>query len=125
MKRPYALLLAATIIGWACEASSQPSDADVLDQLRKAGSNLQKKHPIEFFFYFPAQAAAQSACSLLESQGYQVIVRPSASTSEFLCKADKPLLPSLEALSELRSQFEALASEMGGEYDGWGTPVVE
>ena len=109
----------------ACEREPVSRDAEVIEQLRQAGSDLQKPHPVEFFFYFPAQAAAETACKTLESQGFSAVVQPGASPSEFLCQATKPLVPTIDALSRLRSEFESLAAGLGGEYDGWGTPVIE
>ena len=113
------------LLGSGCGSQTSPTDADVIEQLRQAGSDLQKAHPIEFFFYFPAQVGAESACRMLESQGYSVVVQPGASTTEFLCQAKRPLVPKVETLSRLRSDFDSLAAEFGGEYDGWGAPVVE
>ena len=118
--------LVLLVLVLACGSSSAPSDADVIEQLRQAGSDLQQQHPIEFFFYFPVRLAAERACSTLESQGFSAVVfQAGASTSEFLCQANKPLVPALETLTHLRSQFESLAAEFGGEYDGWGSPVVK
>lgn len=111
----------------ACRADAPASnpDAEVIEQLRQAESNLEKPHPIEFFFYFPTETAADSACDVLKSRDFSVSVRPGASTSDFLCLAEKLLIPTVDELNRLTSEFESLAARLGGEYDGWGSPIVE
>ena len=126
MLRNFYVFLALIAVA-ACQADTPPpnSDAEVIEQLRLAGSNLEKPHPIEFFLYFPTETAAGSACDVLKSRSFSVSVRPSASTSEFLCLAEKPLIPTVDELNRLTSELESLAARLGGEYDGWGSPVVE
>ena len=108
----------------ACGPAATESDEGVLEQLRQAGSNLQKPHPVQFYFFFPTRMAAQRACKVLEEQGFSVVVQPGASPSQFLCQAGKELVPDIETMRQLRARFETLAEELGGEYDGWVAPVV-
>ena len=126
MIRYFCIFLTISIFA-ACESDPPPPnpDAEVIEQLRQAGSDLSKPHPIEFYFYFPTEGAADKACEKLASQSYSVVVRPSASTNESLCLATKSLIPTVDELNRLSSEFEALATELGGEYDGWGSPVVQ
>jgi regulator of RNase E activity RraB len=106
---------------------SQKPDLDdsVLVQLRKAGSNLSKQHEIEFFLYFPTQAAAEQAAIQIRAAGFEVKVDPSAKGNDWLCFATKKMVPELAAFQKIRRDFTRLSSSLGGEYDGWGTPVVE
>lgn len=99
-------------------------DEAVLTQLRKAGSNLSKPHPVEFFLYFPTAAVAQGAAEQIRASGFEVKVKPSAKGADWLCFATKTIVPSLSNLQEIREKFTALANSVGGEYDGWGTPIV-
>jgi hypothetical protein len=103
----------------------QDPDASVLLQLRKAGSNLSKPHMVEFFLYFPTQASAEQAARQIRDSGFQVQVRPAAKGDDWLCFATKEMLPDLPALQKIRVQFETLSKSLGGEYDGWGTPLVQ
>jgi regulator of RNase E activity RraB len=104
---------------------SQKADLDdsVLVQLRKAGSNLSKQHQIEFFLYFPTQSAAEQAAVQVRDAGFEVKVDPAAKGNDWLCFATKKMVPELTAMQEIRSNFNKLASSIGGEYDGWGTAV--
>lgn len=115
------------VVSAACDSgtSSLDPDAAVIEQLRQAGSDLSKPHPMEFFSYFPNEDAARSACETMEAQGFSVSVQPSVATDEHLCLVTGEVIPTLEEMHRLRSEFESLASALNGEYDGWGTPVVE
>jgi hypothetical protein len=110
-------------------ASSDPAhsgdpDADVLAQLKKAGSNLSKPHPLEFFLYFPREEAARKAADQLRAQSFEVKVDHAPQGDSWLCLAKKIMVPELESLHHIRAEFNAVAKALNGEYDGWGTPVV-
>ena len=49
-------------------------DVRVLSQLRQAGSDLNKPHPIEFFLYFSSEEGRNRAASQLRSLGFAVSV---------------------------------------------------
>ncbi len=120
-------LTLALFVFAACEpdTSAWDPDAAVIDQLRAAGSDLSKPHVIEFFTYFQEEVSADTACGSLAAKGFSVSVSLSALTDEYLCFATKEVVPTLEEMHRLRSELESLAAELDGEYDGWGTPVVD
>jgi hypothetical protein len=98
-------------------------DESVLVQLEKAGADFAKPHNIEFFLYFPTQAAADQAADQVRKDGFQAEVGLSAQGSEWLCFVTKRMSPSLAELEKVRRDFEAITSALDGQYDGWGTPV--
>ena len=120
-------ILVALIVLSGCEpnVSTANPDAEVIEQLRLAGSDISKPHPIEFFLYFPTATAADAACDVLRSQNFTASAQPSTSTSDFVCLATKSLIPTVEELNRLTTEFDSLAAKFGGEYDGWGSPVIE
>src|SRR5262249_44821486 len=97
----------------------------VLNQLKKAGSNLSKPHNVEFFLYFSTEAAAEKAAKDVEAEGCTVKVKPGANNSGWLCFATRRMVPDHTELVRLRNQFNEIARRLDGEYDGWGTPVVK
>ena len=107
--------------------SKQKTDLDqsVLEQLRKSGSNLSKLHKIEFFLYFPTQSVAEQARTEILAAGFEVEVTRAAQGDSWLCFATKEMIPALGELQRIRQNFEVLGRSMNGEYDGWGTAVVE
>lgn len=104
----------------------QKADLDqlVLVQLRQSGSNLSKPHSIEFFLYFPTQSVAEKASQNVRDAGFAVEVRRAAQGDSWLCFATKTMVPALPDLQRIRQHFMELAGSMNGEYDGWGTQVV-
>jgi hypothetical protein len=103
----------------------QDPDASVLLQLRKAGSNLSKPHEVEFFLYFPTQSIAEQAAAQIRDAGFKIEVRPGAKSDDWLCFTTKTIVPDLLTFQKIRTEFESLSKSLGGEYDGWGTPLVQ
>ncbi len=79
---------------------------------------------IHVYLYLPDEAGARIAAGELEPAGYQMVVQPAATGSEWLAKATINMAPSPENIALLRSRFESLASRLGGEYDGWEAAVT-
>ncbi len=100
-------------------------DESVLSQLKKSGSDLAKPHKIEFFLHFPTQAAAEQAAPHVRDRGFEVEVRAAAKGTDWLCYATRTMVPKLSELQQIRRDFDGLTAAAGGDYDGWGTPVVK
>lgn len=109
------------------QSTAFPNDLDgsVLDQLVKAGSDLSKEHQPEFFLYFPDETTAERVAALIHADGFQVTVQRSPAADNWLCLATKTMALTHEEMTAIRGRFMLLASENHGEYDGWGTPVVQ
>jgi regulator of RNase E activity RraB len=124
-------LLAVSTVGlggifsrWQKKQEPDP-DQQVLDQLKMAGSDLSKPHNVEFFLYFPSENVAQRAADAIRAEVHAVRVRRGGDTSAWLCFASKQMVPRPEELVRLRNRFNEVARKYDGEYDGWGTEVVE
>ena len=122
-------LIISTMVGgifsrW--QKTQEPDlDQGVLDQLKKAGSDLSKPHNIEFFLYFPTEAAANEAAKAIGGLGCDVKVQLAADKTNWLCFANRLMVPDSDTLVGLRSRFNEIARKGNGEYDGWGTEVVK
>lgn len=111
-----------------CHAGSaaEQQDASVLDSLRDAGSDLSKPHQIDFFFYFPDQASANAAAKDLRTLGYRIVgLAPTSDESAWHLQALRSMVPELATMNQSTRELNALAARHGGEYDGWGTSVVD
>ncbi|NMG35841.1 hypothetical protein GRF61_15445 [Azoarcus sp. TTM-91] len=104
----------------AAEASL---DGLVIQQLQQAGSDLSQPHSIEFFLYFPSEKAAKAAARELKGFASKE-VSPADEGPEWLLLLSRQMKPIEKDLVSLRATFESLAARHGGEYDGWGSPVV-
>ena len=104
--------------------SAQEGDKLILNELRKRGADFQKPREIVHYLYVPTQDASHEAAAKLRKYGFEVTERASADGANnppnpWLVLARKVTLVDPQTVEEMRIQFEALASESKGEYDGW------
>jgi hypothetical protein len=120
------LLGTAAFRSFGQQASAPPADDDaVIEQLRLAGSNLLKPHPINFYLYAPTRESAERIAGVLSNQGFTVKAERSATGTDWLALATKEVIPTSTALASLRRDLTALALSEYGDYDGWEAPIVK
>lgn len=100
-------------------------DKVAVDNLHALGTDTSKNHPVEFFLYFPTEWDACVAASKLMNLQFSAMVQYSEFADEWLCLATKEIKPTSKRLVELRDFMEMLAAGGNGNYDGWGTPVMD
>ena len=115
----------ATRVAAAVDLDVADPDAEVLEQLSAAGSDLSKEHRLEFFLVLPTESAAREAATQIRSMGFEAEAVAATPEASWVCLASKSMAPHLQTLKALRTQFDAIAASLGGEYDGWGSPVGE
>jgi hypothetical protein len=124
-------LVTLFIVGCAANApapaakSTLSRDAQALAELKSAGSNVEKPHAVDFFLYVPSQKEADAAFEELQKSGYSVSSKQTAAGTQWLCLANKTMVPNLENLAAVRKEMEALAAKYKGEYDGWEAATVK
>ena len=105
--------------------TSEDPDAKVLNQLKQAGSDLTKPHPVRFYLYFPDRKNAAEAGRILEEKGYVTVVRKGADEISWLCRATISIPPAIETIKEITKELIKLSSDLEGEYDGWEAPIIK
>lgn len=100
-------------------------DAMTLAQLARAGADLGKATDVVNYLYLPDEARAQEAGAALRSAGFTVEVRPAAKGPTWLALANMDMIPTAANIQQMRERFEGLASQLGGEYDGWEAAVTK
>jgi len=120
-------VIAGAIFSRRSATADLTGDAGVIAQLRKLGSDLSKPHPVEFFLYFPTEVGANRVADKLATQGFTSTVKPAASGSSLPWHtfATLQIVPTIGAMAKLRAELSELSASEGGEYDGWGTPLVK
>ena len=103
-----------------------PRDRDgaVLRRLHESGSDLSKPHDVEFFLYFPTEKHALAAAMQI-GEPFAVKVDNAADGSQWLVLATQAVVPEYHRMADIRQRLESVAEKFDGEYDGWGTSVVE
>ncbi|HKX30484.1 MAG TPA: ribonuclease E inhibitor RraB [Blastocatellia bacterium] len=98
-------------------------DQQILDQLRAAGSNLNKPHAMEFYIYLPTRESAERVATEIESEGFQVEVKRAPQGAAWLCFVTRRMVPERAKIAAIGKRFNALARRFDGEYDGWLTSI--
>lgn len=119
------IVIAAVVLFVRRATPRKASDAQVIEQLTKGGSNLTRPHNIEFRFYFPSRELAERVTTTLRADGFQVSVEEVAQGNQYIVRAARAMVPLLSDLQSLRSRFDELATREGGIYDGWTAGVVK
>ncbi len=126
------LVLLAGIVGWkmyhdknikteTLDASTNKNQ-EVIGNLIKYGSDPEKDHLIEFFFYGDADRLRLNELKdYLISQGYEEMT---GHTDQALV-VTKSYKLHLDVIGGVTKRMEELAKEYDVEFDGWGASVVK
>lgn len=121
-----AAFLAATLImglfSFLFGCSKRPPSADewALAQLRQGGDDLSKPHKLEFQLRFPTQSAAEQVATRIKAAGFDVTEKSDGQDGGWLCVATNRMIPELAALAKIHGDFDGIAAQFGGTYEGWG-----
>ena len=115
----------------ACSAETpltpeQRADQQVIDNLKRAGSDLSKPHPTDFYLYFPGELQARAASQELAASGFRLKrVDVAAKGQNWVVIASKAVVPGLPELTAISADLRKLAVRLSGEYDGWESAVTK
>lgn len=104
---------------------SVEGDAQVLQALREAGADLTKETEVNFYLYFPTRDSAVRAAESHHTPGFTATVDQGADGKTWLCRISGTMVPSEAAIRSAGERLQALASSLGGEYDGWEAAVTK
>jgi hypothetical protein len=90
------------------------------------GYQATEEYPeyIDHYLYFSTQSDAGEATKMLLARGWRVAVRPGADGTDWLALATQPARGD-EEMGPLWEELTALASQFGGNYDGFERPAGE
>jgi hypothetical protein len=74
------------------------------------------------FIYAPGEDAAASIASTLEREGWEILVKAGEDVWLVVAWCHRVLTGML--LTEARTHLHSIASQHGGEYDGWETETA-
>lgn len=106
-------------------SSREKTEDAALQKMHALGVGPDQNRPMEFFLYFPTEWDAYVAASQLMNLQFNTSVNYSDHSDEWLCLAKKEVKPNSERLVELGNFLEKLAAGNNGNYDGWGTIVLD
>jgi hypothetical protein len=95
-------------------------DRIIVAQLRGRGADLALPRHVLHFLYFDDETAARAASAEVERAGFEATVaEPDEAVAQWSVRAEATRVVDETNVDAYRAQFERIASEHGGEYDGW------
>ena len=99
----------------------QSPDDLVRAGLLRNGDNLSKIRTVDHFAIFKSVAQAEYYKEFVTSRGYTIV----SATEPFFVDFTKESLVVGEQFDHEIRMLENYAVQLGGEYDGWGSPIVK
>ncbi len=100
------------------------ADKKVIELMNSLGSDVSKSRPVRFYFYFEEVDAANIFAQRLEGMQFQVEISTSAIGNNWLCLAERNMMPDTDILEGLRNLLTPLAENLDGNFDGWETEIL-
>jgi hypothetical protein len=102
-------------------APKTPEEADrlALRQLEGRGADLSKPRHMIHYLYFPTERQAHDAVEAIGDVWRTKIEEPTETAAQWCVQADGNRTIGPEIVSGFRAWFVRVATEHGGEYDGW------
>jgi hypothetical protein len=98
-------------------------DRRVVDQLQQAGDDSAAPRPVDHYAFFPDRAAADRFTAELAGEGFDASIRRD-DDGRFVVHALREDPVELPHIHPLVKRLRDRAAALGGQYDGWGAPVV-
>lgn len=121
--RSHPAMVAELARGWVPERAEELEEHDrAMARARRSSQKtnaLTRGQTIRHFLYFPNRVNAERAAQWFQSQGFLVEFRLGADGENWLTSVKHPTPATTEEMDKLRDEMEALAADLGGEYDGW------
>ena len=102
---------------------SLEADRQTLNALRNAGADLTRPTEVNFYLYFPTQAAATNAAAQAQTPELPARVMPGADGKSWLCFVSGTMVPTELAIRAASTRLQAVAAALGGDYDGWEAAI--
>ena len=98
----------------------------VCEGLEKHGDSLTKKREIAHWAYFPDARERDEFVALTKKLGYQLRskLEPGEHQNQFGASITRDDYASWDEINEVTLELFELAKGLGGDYDGWDSPVV-
>ena len=101
----------------------QMADTALIDQLGKHGDRSDQPRQIDHFAFFPDETTRTAFATVITAKGYTVGgSQPKSDGGK--AGLEFSHLGAPNDMYDRSRELQALAAENGGEYDGWGCPVV-
>jgi hypothetical protein len=92
-----------------------------LQRIAQDGSDLGRPLQMDFFVAVPNEESGQVVASRASALGFTTSVERDSETGAWTCYCTKIIIPRYEIVAGIESQLDALAYDVDGYSDGFGT----
>ncbi|MHC4832154.1 MAG: DUF695 domain-containing protein [Planctomycetota bacterium] len=101
------------------------NNRDLVRTFEQKGDALSVPRPVEHFAYFPGQAARDQFAQEATERGFVInLLEPEREADPLGAKATRDDPIDLNSIQLVSRSLQTLVEEVGGEYDGWGAPLI-
>lgn len=102
-------------------------DQQVLAGLEEGGDDASIPRQIEHFAYFEDKAGRDAFAASAQDQGFEIasVSEPSEDDEAFCVRLYQTIELESDAIFDATQALSIAAEDAGGEYDGWGSPVMK
>lgn len=105
----------------ASKVSFDDWDTKLIERLRRSGADPFRPVEVDFFMALPSRESAEQVAVRLGGEGFVTDLRELAESVDhpWSVHALKTMSLNVHAVREVSERMRALATEVGGRYDGW------
>ena len=104
------------------EGAAANADRQIIDELLRNGADLEKKHQLQHFLYFPSEDGARAAAA--ETAGNHLTATiAEADGGQWRLELSGPGYAGHYAVAKDRAYLDSVALKHDGDYDGWEAAV--
>ncbi|HEY6014236.1 MAG TPA: ribonuclease E inhibitor RraB [Candidatus Limnocylindrales bacterium] len=100
-------------------------DRSTLDRLRASGVDMSRLRDVAHTLQLPNESSARLAAEAVRQPERTVVIGPFGDSSgcPVIVFVQQPL--TLDAIETLRNEYRAIATDLGGSYEGWSLATHE
>ena len=101
------------------------NNRDLVRTFEQKGDPLSVPRPVEHLAYFSDQVARDRFAREATEQGFMIrLLEPETEAAPLGAQATRDDAIDLNSIHLVSRSVQSLAERLGGEYDGWGAPLI-
>lgn len=103
------------------DALEEARDRAQIEELVNVGDDLTAEHELTFDYEFDNEESAEAGQSAFRDAGFEV----AEDSSDVFVQVYVSIVPTADAIRDVRTRMNAIAAHCGGVYAGWGAEPID